>query len=108
MDCYGLKELSVEKFFRKVPEFLRILSFFTIGKDEVRAWTVERGSTALKAAGVIHSDIEKGFIRAEVIPEVSLLQYGSLAKAKDAGAIRLEGRDYIVRDGDVIYFRFAP
>jgi ribosome-binding ATPase len=108
MDCYGLKELSAERFFRKVPEFLRILSFFTIGKNEVKAWTVERGSTALKAAGLIHSDIEKGFIRAEVIPETSLLQYGSLAKAKDAGAIRLEGRDYVVRDGDVIYFRFAP
>jgi ribosome-binding ATPase len=107
MDCYGLREPSAGRFFRKLPGVLGVLSFYTIGKDEVRAWMIGRGSTAVKAAGAIHSDIEKGFIRAEVIPQENLLQFGSFARAREAGAIRLEGRDYVVRDGDVLYFRFA-
>jgi len=107
MSGYGIKEPSAAGFFRKVPSFLEVLTFFTIGKEEVRAWTVHRGSTAVKAAGAIHSDIEKGFIRAEVVPCEEVLRLGSLQKARDAGAIRLEGKDYVVRDGDVIYFRFA-
>ncbi len=107
MDCYGLREPSAGRFLRRLPEFLGVLSFFTIGKDEVKAWMIGRGTTAVKAAGTIHSDIERGFIRAEVVPEDVLLRHGSLAKAREAGAIRLEGRDYVVQDGDVIYFRFG-
>ena len=104
---YGLKELSAGRFFRTIPSLLQIISFMTIGKNEVRAWTVPLRSSAGQAAGAIHSDIEKGFIRAEVIHWDKLLEYGSLQAAKDKGAIRLEGKDYPVEDGDVIYFRFA-
>jgi hypothetical protein len=104
---YGLKELSAGRFFRTIPHFLRTIAFFTVGKNEVRAWTVPQGSSASQAAGAIHSDIEKGFIRAEVIPWSTLLALGSLQAAKDKGAIRLEGKDYVVADGDVVYFRFA-
>jgi len=107
MSSYGIREPSAARFFRQVPRFLDLLTFFTIGKDEVRAWTIQRGSTAVKAAGAIHSDIEKGFIRAEVVPCEEILRLGHLQKARDAGAIRLEGKDYVVQDGDVIYFRFA-
>jgi GTP-binding protein YchF len=108
MTGYGLREPSVARFYAQVVSFLDRVSFFTVGKDEVRAWTVRKGSTALKAAGAIHSDIEKGFIRAEVISWQDLLEHGSLQNAKDSGAIRLEGKEYVVRDGDVVYFRFAP
>jgi hypothetical protein len=104
---YGLKELSAGRFFRTIPSLLQIISFMTIGKNEVRAWTVPLRSRAGQAAGAIHSDIEKGFIRAEVIHWDKLLECGSLQAAKDKGAIRLEGKDYPVEDGDVIYFRFA-
>ena len=105
---YGLAELSAPLFAAQASAFLDRISFITVGKDEVRAWTVKKGSTALEAAGAIHSDIAKGFIRAEVVPAEELLRHGTLAHAKEAGAIRLEGKDYIVRDGDVVYFRFAP
>jgi GTP-binding protein YchF len=105
---YGLRQPSAARFYARTVSFLGRITFFTVGKDEVRAWTVREGSTALKAAGAIHSDIERGFIRAEVISVEELLKLGSLQHAKDAGAIRLEGKDYVVRDGDVIYFRFAP
>ncbi len=104
---YGLTELSSEKFYRTIPRLLGIISFFTIGKNEVRAWAIRQDSEASQAAGAIHSDIERGFIRAEVIPWDGLLESGSWQAAKDKGIIRLEGKDYIVRDGDVIYFRFA-
>jgi GTP-binding protein YchF len=105
---YGLETLSAPLFAASAAAFLDRLSFFTVGKDEVRAWTVKKGATALEAAGAIHSDIERGFIRAEVIAADELLRHGTLQRAKEAGAIGLEGKDYIVRDGDVVYFRFAP
>ncbi len=108
MAGYGLREPSVSRFFAQAVPLLGRITFFTVGKDEVRAWTVSQGASAQKAAGAIHSDIEKGFIRAEVIPSDDLLRLGSLQQAKDAGAIRLEGKDYVVRDGDVVYFRFSP
>lgn len=104
---YGLKATTSSQFFKASFELLQAISFFTIGKDEVKAWTIKENSPAIKAAGAIHSDIEKGFIKAEVIPWDKLLEHGSLQFAKDKGAIRLEGKDYIVQDGDVIYFRFA-
>jgi GTP-binding protein YchF len=105
---YGLAEMSAPYFAAQAAAFLDRVSFFTIGKDEVRAWTVRKDAPAAEAAGIIHSDIAKGFIRAEVVPAEDLLRHGDLHRAKEAGAIRLEGKDYIVRDGDVIYFRFAP
>ena len=104
---YGLEEPGAAKFFRALSGFLDIVTFYTVGKDEVRAWPLRRGASAVTAAGAIHSDIEKGFIRAEVIAWDELVRRGSLQKARDAGAIRLEGKDYVVRDGDVVYFRFA-
>jgi len=105
---YGLRELSAPKFFRVLQKLLDTITFFTIGKDEVKAWTIKKNSTAVAAAGAIHSDIEKGFIRAEVIPWEALLVQGSFQLAKEKGVIRLEGKDYIVQDGDVVYFRFNP
>ncbi len=104
---YGLKEPTAERFFRTAIELLETIFFFTIGKDEVRAWPVRKNSSALKAAGAIHTDIERGFIRAEVIPWQELVKLGSLQAGKEKGMIRLEGKDYTVQDGDVIYFRFA-
>ncbi len=104
---YGLVEPSVSRFFSALPGVLGVHSFYTIGKDETRAWLIPRGATAGQAAGFIHTDIERGFIRAEVIAWAELLEMGSIQNAKDKGAVRLEGKDYTVRDGDVIYFRFT-
>jgi GTP-binding protein YchF len=104
---YGLGEMSAPLFTGQAAAFLDRIVFFTVGKDEVRAWTVKQESTAAEAAAAIHTDIAKGFIRAEVIGADELLRHGTLQQAKEAGAIRLEGKDYRVRDGDVIYFRFA-
>jgi len=104
---YGLTEMSAPLFAERAAAFLGRISFFTVGKDEVRAWTVRKDAPAAEAAAAIHTDIAKGFIRAEVVPAADLLNHGTLQQAKEAGAIRLEGKDYVVRDGDVIYFRFA-
>jgi GTP-binding protein YchF len=104
---YGLAGMSAPLFAAQAAAFLDRISFFTVGKDEVRAWTVKKEASAAEAAGVIHTDIAKGFIRAEVISAEELLRHGTLHQAKEAGAIRLEGKDYVVRDGDVIYFRFS-
>ena len=108
MNEYGLKEATAARVFRDLPGWLGEITFFTVGKDEVRSWMIPAGTPALRAAGAIHSDIEHGFIRAEVVPWDELLKLGSLQAAKDKGAIRLEGKEYPVRDGDVIYFRFSP
>lgn len=105
---YGLREQSAPKFLRASYDLLEAITFFTIGKDEVKAWTIKENTTALKAAGSIHSDIEKGFIRAEVISWEELLKHGSFLTAKEKAAVRLEGKDYFVQNGDVIYFRFSP
>jgi ribosome-binding ATPase YchF (GTP1/OBG family) len=104
---YGLGEMSGPLFTRQAAGFLDRISFFTIGKDEVRAWTVRKDTPAAEAAAAIHSDIARGFIRAEVVTAEDLLRHGTLPQAKEAGAIRLEGKDYVVQDGDVIYFRFG-
>lgn len=104
---YGLHQLSSPKYLRSSYDLLGVITFFTIGKQEVRAWTIKNNSTALTAAGTIHTDMEKGFIRAEVISWSQLLDFASLQVAKENGAVRLEGKDYIVQDGDVIYFRFS-
>ena len=108
MEEYGMKESTAARVFRDLPGWLGEVTFFTVGKDEVRSWMVSDGTPAVRAAGAVHSDIEHGFIRAEVIVWQDLVRLGSLQAAKDKGAIRLEGKDYPVRDGDVIYFRFSP
>jgi hypothetical protein len=91
---------------RKGFQALDLISFFTKNENEVRAWNVPRGTHAPQAAGAIHTDFERGFIRAEVIPFDVFVRYGSDAAVKAAGQMRLEGKEYLVQDGDVIYFRF--
>jgi ribosome-binding ATPase len=91
---------------RGAYELLGLLTYFTAGPKEVRAWTVRAGSTAPQAAGVIHTDFERGFIRAEVIAFEDYVNYRGEAGARDAGRLRLEGKEYIVREGDVMHFRF--
>lgn len=104
---YGLKESGLNRLIRVTYNLLGLISFFTVGEDECRAWTIKRGTTALKAAGVIHSDIERCFIRAEVVPCDILLMLKSLAVAREKGSLKLEGKEYIVLDGDVINFRHS-
>ena len=87
-------------------DLLGLETYFTAGEKEVRAWTIKRGMTAPQAAGVIHTDFEKGFIRAEVIAFEDFSNFGSEAKVKEAGKLRVEGKEYIVKDGDVMHFRF--
>jgi ribosome-binding ATPase len=103
----GIQEPARDRFIRVSYALLDLISFLTTGEDEVRAWTIAQGTSARKAAGKIHSDIERGFIRAEVIAYEDFVALGSEAKCKEAGKLRLEGKDYIVRDGDIIHFRFA-
>jgi GTP-binding protein YchF len=103
----GIQEPARERFIRASYRLLDLISFLTTGEDEVRAWTITQGTIARKAAGKIHSDIERGFIRAEVIAYDDFVVLGSEAKCKEAGKLRLEGKDYIVQDGDIIHFRFA-
>jgi ribosome-binding ATPase len=103
----GVQEPARNRFIRAAYGLLDLLSFFTAGEDEVRAWTITKGTVAKKAAGKIHSDIERGFIRAEVVAYDDFIVYGSEAKCKEAGKLRLEGKDYVVKDGDIIHFRFA-
>ena len=103
---YGLEESGLVRLIRKTYELLGLISFFTVGEDECRAWTVERDSRAVNAAGAIHSDLEKHFIRAEVIHWDELLEIGSWPKAKELGKLRVEGKDYEVVDGDVLEIRF--
>src|ERR1700722_10532818 len=104
---YGLKEPGLNRLIRATYELMGLTSFFTAGEPEVRAWTIRKGSTAVKAAGAIHSDIEKGFIRAEVVRWNDLLAAGSLAAAREKAQVRLEGKEYIVQEGDVILFRHS-
>ncbi len=103
---YGIEEPSLNRFIRLSYDLLGLQSFFTAGEKEVHAWTVARGATAPVAAGVIHSDMEKGFIRAEVVSYDDLVSLGSFAEARNQGRLRLEGKNYIVEDGDVIEIRF--
>ena len=102
----GLSEPSVDRLLRASYGLLGQISFFTVGEDEVRAWAIRRGTVARKAAGAIHSDIERGFIRAEVVPWDALVDRGSLSACRDEGILRLEGKEYVVLDGDVCHFRF--
>ncbi|MCL4523982.1 MAG: redox-regulated ATPase YchF [Acidobacteria bacterium] len=107
MSGYGLTEPGRDRVLRATYELLGLISFFTAGEPEVRAWTIERGTNAQRAAGAIHTDLERGFIKAEVVFWDRLLEAGSLARAKENGHVRLEGKEYIVKDGDVILFRHS-
>lgn len=102
----GLEQPSLERAIRASYELLGLVSFFTVGEDECRAWTIRSGSVAQKAAGTIHSDLERGFIRAEVVEWDTLLEHGTMAKCREAGVLRLEGKEYVVRDGEVMHVRF--
>jgi hypothetical protein len=102
----GLEEPAIGRFIHAAYKLLDLISFLTAGEDECRAWPIRRGLTAPKAAAKIHSDIERGFIRAEVVRWDDLVHYGSEAKCREAGKLRSEGKEYVVQDGDVINFRF--
>ncbi len=102
----GLSESALTRFIQTAYGLLDLISYFTVGEDEVRAWTIRKGFNARKAAGRIHSDLERGFIRAEVTPYDVFMGYGSEAAVKDAGKLQVEGKDYIVRDGDILHVRF--
>ena len=102
----GLAEPSLDRVTRASYDLLGVISFFTVGEDEVRAWTIRRGSRAREAAGSIHSDIERGFIRAEVVHCDDLIRLKTMAACRDAGLLRLEGKEYVMKDGDVTHFRF--
>jgi GTP-binding protein YchF len=104
---YGIEEPSLNRVIRLSYDLLGLQSFFTVGPDECRAWTVHRGATAPEAAGVIHTDLQKGFIRAEVVHYDDLVGLGGMNEAKTHGKVRLEGKEYVVKDGDVINIRFA-
>ncbi len=106
LDELGVEESGLEQIIHKGFDKLGLMSYFTAGVKEVRAWTIYKNSTAPKAAAAIHNDFEKGFIRAEVISYEDFITYGGEAKAKEAGKMRLEGKEYIVQDGDVMHFRF--
>ena len=106
LESAGLEEPGLNRVIRTGYELLGLITFLTVGEKETRAWTVPRGATAPQAAGVIHSDFERGFIKAEVIWWEDLVALGSEAKCREAGKLAIEGKDYVVRDGDVIHFRF--
>ncbi len=107
MGVLGIEEPGLTRMIRICYEALGLISFFTVGPDEVRAWTIRDGSTAPQAAGAIHSDLERGFIRAEVISYDDLARLETMAKAREQGLLRTEGRDYKVRDGDILNIRFS-
>ncbi len=103
---FGISEPTLNRMIRSCYDLLGLQSFFTVGEDEVRAWTVRQGATAVEAAGTIHSDLARGFIRAEVVAYEDLIAAGSHAAAKERGQVRLQGKDYIVQDGDILNIRF--
>ena len=105
-EAYHIQESALDRVIRSSYRLLNRISFFTVGPDEVKAWPIPAGTPALQAAGEVHSDIEKGFIRAEVLSFEEFKSHGGFQEAKKAGLVRLEGKDYIVKDGDIITFRF--
>jgi hypothetical protein len=106
LEDLGLAESALVRFIRAAYELLDLISFFTVGPDEVRAWTIRRGTAARQAAGKIHSDLERGFIRAEVIPYEVFMAHGSENAVKTAGKLQVEGKEYVVSDGDILHVRF--
>jgi ribosome-binding ATPase YchF (GTP1/OBG family) len=103
---FNISESATDRVIQKSYEILGLISFFTVGKDEVRAWTIKKATQAVDAAEAVHSDMKKGFIRAEVLAYGDLMEAGSYAEARKKGTVRLEGKTYEVKDGDIINFRF--
>jgi GTP-binding protein YchF len=106
MEDLGMPDNALDRIIQKSYGLLGVFSFYTVGEPEVRAWTIARNTTALQAAGLIHSDMEKGFIKAEVVSFADMIRLGSFHAAKSQGVLRLEGKEYCVQEGDVILFRF--
>ena len=103
---FGLEESGLDKVIKISYDLLGLMSFLTAGKPEVRAWTIKKGTKAPEAAGKIHSDIQRGFIRAEVVSYDDLIKEGSMNAVREKGLLRSEGKDYIMQDGDIVLFRF--
>jgi ribosome-binding ATPase YchF (GTP1/OBG family) len=106
MEEYHMEEPALHRLIRSVYKLLRLSTYFTAGEKEVRAWTIHEGWKAPQAASVIHTDFEKGFIKAEVIAYDDFVKYGSEAACRDNGRLRIEGKEYLVKDGDIMHFRF--
>ena len=106
LNCVGMEKSGLDRLVSECYELLGLISYLTAGKDEVRAWTIKKGTKAPQAAGKIHSDFERGFIRAEIIPYETLISCGSISAAKEKGLVKSEGKDYVMNDGDVVLFRF--
>ena len=106
LEDLGLTEPALDRFIRTAYGLLELISFFTVGDDEVRAWTIKQGTSAREAAGRIHTDLERGFIRAEVMPYELFMSHGSEQAVKEAGQLRVEGKDYRVQDGEIMHVRF--
>ncbi len=106
LEMYGLEESGLDKVIKKSYDLLGLMSFLTAGEPEVRAWTIKKGTKAPEAAGKIHSDIERGFIKAEVVSYEDLMSAGSMVSAREKGLVRSEGKDYIMKDGDIVLFKF--
>ena len=102
----GIEESGLDQLVKKTYSLLGLATYFTVGSDEVKAWTFRKGMKAPECAGIIHSDFERGFIKAEVMSYDDLIKYGTEAKVKEAGRTRLEGKEYVMQDGDICYFRF--
>ena len=106
LESTGQSESGLDQLARVGFDTLGLQTYLTAGEKESRAWTIHKGDTAPKAAGVIHTDFERGFIKAEIVSYDDLIEYGSVAEAKAAGKVRMEGKDYVMQDGDVVEFRF--
>ena len=106
LESYGITESGLNRLVKKCYKLLHLVSYLTAGEKETRAWTITEGTRAPQAAGKIHSDFEKGFIRAEIVPYQTMLELGGYNQAKEHGKVRSEGKDYIIKDGDVVLFRF--
>jgi len=104
---FGITELAASRIIQASYKLVNLQSFFTVGEDEVRAWNVPVGATAVEAAGVIHTDLSRGFIRAEVVGYNTLIEAGSMAAARKAGHVTLEGKEYLVKDGDIMHIRHS-
>ena len=106
LEALGLEESGLDKVIKSSYDLLGLMSFLTAGEPEVRAWTIKKGTKAPQAAGKIHSDIERGFIRAEIVSYDDLMREGSMVAAKEKGLVRSEGKEYIMQDGDIVLFKF--
>ncbi len=107
MEEFGIEAPAADRFVRDVYAGVGLRAFFTVGEDEVRAWTIRAGDTAVIAAGKVHTDLARGFVRAEVFPHEDLLEAGGMRELKAKGGIRLEPKDYVVQDGDIVHIRSA-